>query len=111
MPALGQEIAEQIAALEEIDLSRQQQHAPVRLRTAGQNGDVETVFGVGAVDEGLVVAARLGIGEPVGAERHLVERVCRRGGKPGNQKPATAGEEPFSAPERRARLPGPVERR
>ena len=61
----------------EFDLAGEQQHAAVRLRPARQDRDVEPVFFVSAVDERLIIAAGLGIGEPIGAERDLVERESR----------------------------------
>jgi len=47
----------------------------------GRDGDVESVFAVGAVGERLIEAAMLGLRHPIGAERHLVEslRVRRTG--------------------------------
>jgi hypothetical protein len=38
------------------------------------------VLALGAVGQRLVEAAVLGLGHPVGAERHLVERLLRAGG-------------------------------
>ena len=69
-----EKIADHVAAHEKLDLSGNQQHAAVRLRAALHDRHVEPVFGVGAVDERLEVAAGLGIGEPVGPESDLVER-------------------------------------
>ena len=74
-----QEIADHVAAHEELDLAGDQQHAAVRGRAALQNGDVEPVFGVSPVDQRLVIAAGLGIGDPIGAEGHLVEGEGRSG--------------------------------
>ena len=56
---LGQKIAKQVAGLEEVDLAGQQEHPAVALRAARQNGHVEPIFGIGAVDNGLVIAAGL----------------------------------------------------
>ena len=74
----GEEIADQVAAISELDLAREQQHAAIDLRTARLDRYVEPVFGVGAVDERLVIASGLGIGEPVGGEGHLIVRQGRR---------------------------------
>jgi len=52
---------------------------PVRLRAAGNDGDVEAVLGISAVRHGLKEAARLGVGEPVRRKLHLVERHGRLG--------------------------------
>ena len=76
-----QEIADHVAAHEEFDLAGDQEHAAVRRRAALQNGDVEAVFGVSSVDERLVVAAGLRVGDPIGAKGHLVEGR-RRSGEP-----------------------------
>ena len=83
IPLLGQEIAEKIASLEEVDLARKQKHAAVALRAARQDGDVEPVFGVSAVDDGLVIPSGLRVGQPVQAKRDFVERKrgIRRGEK------------------------------
>src|SRR5579863_7111217 len=75
--ALGQKIAEEVAGLEEVELAGKKEHPAVPLRTARPNGDVEPVFGVGAVDDGLVVAARFRVREPVQAEGDLVQRESR----------------------------------
>ena len=75
----GEEIADHVAAHEKFDLAGDEQHAAVRGRAALQNRDVEPVFFVSSVDQGLIVAAGLRIGEPVGAERHLVESAGRLG--------------------------------
>ena len=75
----GEEIADHVAAHEELDLAGDQQHAPVRGWAALQDRDVKPVFLVGAVDQSLVIAAGLRIGEPVGPEGHLVERQGRLG--------------------------------
>ena len=63
----------------ELDLAGDQQHAAVRRRPALQNGDVEPVFRVSPVDQGLIVAAGLRVGDPIGAEGHLVESEGRPG--------------------------------
>jgi hypothetical protein len=61
-----------------IDLAGEQQLAVRRLRPALRDGHVEAVFLVSAVGEGLVEAAMLGLGEPVGAEGDLGEAAARR---------------------------------
>src|SRR5208282_4901286 len=60
------------------------QHAVVRRRPPLQNGDVEAVFRVSPVGQGLEISARLRIGDPIGAERHLIEGE----GRPGNACPS-----------------------
>ena len=74
-----QEIADHVAAHEELDLAGDQEHAAVRRRAALEDGDVQAVFGVSPVDESLVIAAGLRIGDPIGAEGHLVEGEGRSG--------------------------------
>ena len=66
---------QRIGAHEEIDLADRQQDAVVHIRPAGHDGDVEAVFPVGAVGDRLIEAAMLGLRHPIGAERHLVERL------------------------------------
>ncbi len=61
-----------LAAHVEVELAGSEQDAVVGLRTALHDRHVEAVFGVGAVRDGLIIAAMLGLGEPVGAERDLV---------------------------------------
>ena len=63
------------AAHEEVELAGNQQHAVVVVRAARHDGDVEPVFPVGAVGHGLEKSAVLGLGDPVGSERDLVQRV------------------------------------
>lgn len=58
----------------------------VGVGTALHNGDVEAVFGIGAVGDGLIEAAMLGFGDPIGREGDLVEvfgrrRLAGRGGR------------------------------
>ena len=48
----------------------------------GHDGDLEAVLLVGAVGDGLVVAAVLGLGDPVGAERHLGRASAARRAPP-----------------------------
>ena len=87
-----QEIADHVAAHEELELAEQQE-AAVRLRAAGRDGHVEPVFLVSSVGQRLVEAAGGRVGEPVGAEAHPVER--ERGAGPAAD-PASAP--PASAP-------------
>ena len=87
------EVDEHVAAHVEIDLAGGQQQAVVGLRAALQDRHVEAVFRVGAVDHRLIIAAVLGLGEPVGAERHLVERERRtrqRQARPDRPRPQNA---------------------
>ncbi len=65
----GEEVADHIAAHEELDLPGDQQHAAVRLRAALFDRHVEPIFGVGAVGHGLVITARFRIGEPSWSQR------------------------------------------
>ncbi len=62
---------QQVAAHVIVDPPRQHQRAVVHLRAALDDGDVEPALLVGAVGHGLVEAAMLGLGQPVGAERDL----------------------------------------
>jgi hypothetical protein len=57
----------------ELDAVGQQERAVVDLRTARDDLDVETAFGVGAVGDRLVEAAMFGLGQPVGAEGDLCQ--------------------------------------
>ena len=66
---------QRVGAHEEVELADRQQDAVVDVRPARHDGDVEPVFLVGAVGERLVEAAMLGLRDPVGAERDLVERL------------------------------------
>ena len=68
------------AAHVELDLAGDQQRPVGGLRAALADGDVEAVLRVGAVGDGLVEAAVLGLRQPVGAEGDLVLRQ-RRGGR------------------------------
>ena len=74
----GGERLEHVAAHVEVDAADRQQHAVVGLRPARHDGDVEVVLGVGAVGDGLVVAAVLGLGDPVGPEAHRVPLLGER---------------------------------
>ena len=69
-----EEVADHVAAHEEVELAEQQQEAAVRLRAARHDGHVEAVLLVGAVGERLIEAAGRRVGQPVGAKAHLVER-------------------------------------
>ena len=60
----------QVAAHVEVDLAGEQQRPAGDLRAALLDRDLEAAGGIGAVGDRLVVAAMLGLGEPVGAERH-----------------------------------------
>ncbi len=59
---------------EEVELAGNQQHAVVVVGAARHDGDVEPVILVGAVGQGLEKPAMLGLGDPVGSERNLVQR-------------------------------------
>ena len=72
--ALGaKEIADLIAAHEEIQLAVEKHQRPVRLGATRNDGHIEPVLGISAVNQRLVKAARLRVGHPVGAKLHLVE--------------------------------------
>jgi hypothetical protein len=75
----AEEIADLVAAHEEFDPAEQQHQRPVGLRATGNDGDVEPVFFIRSVRRGLIDAAGLRVGEPVGGELHLVQRGSRRG--------------------------------
>ena len=73
------EALQRVRAHEEIDLLGEQRQAVVHLRAARHDGHVEAVFRIGAVGDRLIEAAMLGLGDPIGAERNLVERLRLRG--------------------------------
>ena len=76
------EALQRVRRHKEVELADRQQDAVVHVRPARHDGDVEAVALVGAVDQRLVMAAVLALRHPVGAERHLVERLLRlRGGR------------------------------
>ena len=83
------EVEQQIAAHVEVELAGGEQQAIVGLRTALHDGHVEAVFLVSAVGDRLIIAAVFGLGEPVGAVGHLVERERARSargqGEPGRE--------------------------
>jgi hypothetical protein len=72
-----EEIPDHVAAHVKFELAIQQQQRPVGLWAAWNDGDVESTSGVSAVGRRLKEAARRRIGQPIGAERHLVERQRR----------------------------------
>ena len=72
---------QKITAHVEVEPSGGQQQLVVGLRAALNDRDVETVFGVSAVGDSLVISAVLGLGEPVGPERDLVGRERGRRGQ------------------------------
>src|SRR5665811_1699156 len=76
---------------EEVKLAGNQQHAVVVVRTARHDGDVEPVFFVGAVGQGLEKSAVLGLGNPVGSERDLVQRGLGARGRDGRNNGRQAG--------------------
>ena len=71
----------QVAAHVEVDLAGEQQRPAGDLRAALLDRDLEAAGGVGAVGDSLVVAAMLGLGEPVGAERHRNREGAGRAGR------------------------------
>jgi hypothetical protein len=76
---------------EEIDLAGGQEDAVVGVGTAGNDGDVEAVFLVGAVGDRLEEAAMLGLRDPVGSERDLVEGLRARRDQRRNKRQKTCG--------------------
>ncbi len=66
-----------IGAHVEVDPARRQQQPTIALRAALQNGDVEAIFRIGAVGHGLIEAAVLRLGPPIGGKSHVVERCGR----------------------------------
>src|ERR1700722_19447541 len=72
-----EEIPDHVAAHVKFELARQQQQRAVGLWAAWNDGDVESILGVSAVGRRLKEAARRRIGQPIGAELHLVERQRR----------------------------------
>ena len=85
----GVEGLQQVAAHVEVDLAGQQQRPPADLRAALHDGDVEAAGRIGAVGDRLIVAAMLGLGEPVGAERDLFVGERARAEPPGWPRHAT----------------------
>ncbi len=73
---------QRVRAHEEVELAGNQQHAIVVVGAARHDGDVEPVFLVGAVGQGLEKSPVLSLGNPVGSERDLVQRLgaCGRDG-------------------------------
>jgi hypothetical protein len=76
----------------EIELSCGEQQRVGRLRAALHNLHVQSVFGVGAVGDRLIISAMLGFGEPVGAEPDFVGGVSRNGGETETRCKPNAGE-------------------
>ena len=77
----GVEGLQHVAAHVEVDLAGEQQRPAGDLRAALLDGDLEAAGGIGAVGDGLVVAAMLGLGEPVGAEGHRHREGAGRAGR------------------------------
>lgn len=67
----GEEGGDQIATHVEVNPAGQKQRLVVHLWAAGDDGNVQTAGLIGAVGDGLIETAVLGLGEPVGAEHHL----------------------------------------
>ena len=84
-------------AHEEVELADRQQEPVVHVRPARHDGHIESVFPVSAVGQRLIVAAVLGLRQPVGAERHLVERLRGCAVAPAQTRPtATANATRFN---------------
>ena len=68
----------------EVEFAGHEQDAVVDVRPARHDRHVKAVAFIGAVSNRLEETAMLGLGHPVGAERHLVELVLRlrRGERP-----------------------------
>src|SRR6266436_4968016 len=75
VPVVTVERHQGVGGHEEVELACDQQHAVVVVWPARHDGDVEPVFPVGAVGHGLEKSAVLGLGNPVGSERNLVQRL------------------------------------
>ena len=69
------EALQRVGAHVEVELAHGQQDAIVHIRAAGHDGDIEPVVAIGAVGERLIEPAVLGLRQPVGTERDLVERL------------------------------------
>ena len=82
----GVEGLQQIAAHVEVDLAGKQQRPPADLRTALHDADVQAAGGIGAVGDRLIVAAVLGLGEPVGAEGDLFGGGCGESCQDGRER-------------------------
>ena len=85
------EIADQIAAHKKVDPAEQQHQRSVRLRAAGNDGDVESVLSVDAVGQGLKEPARLSVG------RQLVANLTLSSATAGSAKPTHAAKAASSA--------------
>ncbi len=72
----GREGLDHAAAHVEVELADRHQHAVGGARAPGHDGDLEPVFLEGSIRDGLIIAAVLGLGDPVRAERDL-----RQGGR------------------------------
>ena len=68
----GGEGLQHVAAHVELHPVGHQKRAVVDLRAAGDDLDLETAGGIGAVSDGLVETAVFGLRQPVGAEHHLL---------------------------------------
>jgi hypothetical protein len=70
----GREGLHHVAAHVEVDAAHGEQHAVVGLRPARHDLDLEAAAAIGAVGQSLIIAAVLGLGDPVRAEPDLGRR-------------------------------------
>jgi hypothetical protein len=75
----GVERLQRVRAEEEIELTGDQQDTVVVVRAAGHDRDVEPVLLVGPVGQGLEKPALLGLRDPIGSKRDLVQRLGASG--------------------------------
>ncbi len=68
-------VCSEFALMKKSSLPAISSDAVVVVGAAGHDGDVEAVFLVGAVGDRLEEAAMLALGDPVGAERDLVQSL------------------------------------
>ena len=87
----GVERLQRVCGHEEVELAGDQQDAVVGVGATGHDGDVEAVLLVGAVGHRLEETAMLGLRDPVGPERHLVEGLGVHGRKPRSQRKEACG--------------------
>ncbi len=72
----GRERLDHAAAHVEVELSDRHQHPVGGARPPWHDGDFEAVFLEGSISDGLIIAAMLGLGDPVRAEGDLRQGGC-----------------------------------
>ena len=82
---------QRVRAHEEVELAGGQEDAVVGVGAAGNDGDVEAIFRVGAVGDRLEEAAMFGLRDPVGSKRHLVEGLRARRDQRRDKRQKTCG--------------------